>query len=95
MRIRPRVSSLPVVNILGNWRHHVSDERFIHQHKCDNITGKTGMSACCRKYDPTIVCNRTWKAPAEILQYIGALLIVSNGVLAEGGEAGAGVTGRS
>ena len=43
----------------------------------------------------TIACNWTWKTPAEILQYISTLLIVSNGVLEEGGEAGAGVTGRS
>ena len=55
----------------------------------------TGMSACCRKYGPKIVCNWTWKAPAEILQYIGALPIVLNDVLAEGGEVVAGMTGRS
>ena len=54
-----------------------------------------GMTACCRKCDPTIACNRIWKAPAVILQYVGALLVVSNGVLAEGGEAGAGEAGRS
>ena len=53
------------------------------------------MSTCCRKYGPTIACNQAWKAPAEILQYISALPIVLNGLLAEGGEAGAGVTGRS
>ena len=44
-----------------------------------------GNLRLCRKCDPTIACKRTWKAPAVILQYVGALLIVSNGVLAEGG----------
>ena len=76
MRIRPRVSSLPVVNILGNWRHHVSDERF----SSTNANRQLGRNF--------IICRR-------IADRFGALLVVSNGVLAEGGEAGAGVTGRS
>ena len=42
-----------------------------------------------------IACNRTWKAPAEMLQYIGALPIVLNVVLREGGEGGADVNRRS
>ena len=69
--------------------------RKIHQHKRDEITGTTGMSACCRKYGSTIASIGTWKAPADILQHIGALPTVFNCMLAESGEAGAGVAGRS